>query len=1179
MVKQLDGRPLRPQPSRRRAFSVVGSLLCASFMATAPGCSGVALMAAGEDVRLGLARLTVANAGAIASKINSDPTCGFASEAAMATATVQGNPGEQGSIAMTAECDWDWNPIAQISDANCLGEGGQMAGGRLHVRATQTRYGLVTGDDAAPIIPAGSESVLIDIEVDYEDFYVQGDLGTAANYLFWDGLGTMSFSVQPRLAISTDPGAPGICAAVTGNSWLKDIRFSDAQMTLVTSSFPQPISVSVNDLHIESAYNGEWSGGFENQIFGSITVENEVQDFTAGVPLVPEEADDESIPVYDSQEFQNAWACEPEGLGEDPDVRMVYIDEATGKPDYNCVSEVPPARLGDGAARLSVNTFAQVVQLIQADTNCGFASDAVLDSAVVEETGGGRGTVTYSVDACTMAFPLDTVVATSCDGVDTKVSGRTTVSGTFSLEGRLTGDRLTPVLPLSPDAATINLTEIDFDHFRVRSDRPEFMMFKSGSFAGSLKPKLAVGESTGACSVPTTNVLMENLRFLSTSEVAISAPQGQFDAEITAGEFRAVNGEYEGEVDAFSGSITIGGEVVAVPGEGEHPGLVPGFDLAAHRESLGCIEDLQLPVKYDGCTDIEAELISGAARLSIAHLGALASLVQADANCGFSAPDVINAVQTSGEVGRRGGSATWTVNNCVMSFPEPTVVATDCDGNETIIQGAVTASGTFALSGWLAAPDNNEQPIVPDTWQPATLDLSFDLDNLSVRSGLDQYLTVESGTLSGVVRPQTAIDTETGACSIATSNAEITEVHWSPSSELIVNSGDFAIHVNVDSASLEATNGRLNGKENYLDGTLTIGGEAYDVPFGPNEPAENILVPDFSLAEHNASFACEPNLQMPNSSDECSFYKIIGEGAARLIIQAMGEAASGINSDATCGFENTLSILRNSDQTPANSDFGDTGTLTFYTDILEEDYPNGCPLVYDGSQPSSTNCLGGESYVDGQMEVKSTRVVAGEFEEICVFIVCANGIIPHDSNEVDVSLDQVTFTDFSQWSIGPNGEPPPGILTIPNGTGSGHVFPILGAQADDTERFMVATPVAYLKDISFSSTEVMLEAEGRTFLFSIDSTDLTAFNGSWTGDGNWNGSGANGPLWGYDSGSVFDQGGPYENFIEGTISVDGTTLTLERQGLVPGFDKQSFEDAYNCEEVTPNLLAPIPQAP
>jgi hypothetical protein len=1157
MVKQHANRS--SNSPFRHAPKAILALLSAGLVATAPGCSGVALMAAGEDVRLGVARLTVSNAGAIASRINSDPTCGFASEAAMATATVQGEPGEQGSITMTAECDWDWNPATEISSGNCLGEGGQVAGGRLSVRATQTRFGLVTGEEDAPIIPAGSESVVIDIEVAYEDFVVQGESGRAANYLFWNDVGTMSFSVQPRLAVSTDPGAPGICAAVTGNSWLKNIRFSDAQMTLVTSSFPQPISLSVNDLNIESAYNGEWSGGFENQIFGSITVEGQVQDFTAGVPLVPEEAEDDAIPVYDPQAFQDSWACEPEGFGTDPEVRMVAIDEATGKPNYNCVSEVPPARLGDGAARLSVSTFADVVQLIQRDTNCGFASDAVLDSATVEETGGGRGIVTYNVTECAMAFPLDTVVATSCAGVDTKVSGRATVTGTFALEGRLTGDRLTPVLPLSPDAATIDLTNISFDNFRVRSDRPEFMTFKSGSFAGTLKPKLAIGESSGACSVPTTNVKMENLRYLGATEVTLAAPQGVFDAEITAGSFRAINGEYDDEVDALSGSITIGGEEVIVPGEGEHPGLVPGFDLAAHRESLSCIDDLQFPVKYDGCTDIEAELISGAARLSVAHLGALASLMQADDNCGFSAPSVIDAVQTEGNLGERGGRATWTVSDCVMAFPEPTVVATDCNGNETVIQGSVTASGTFSLAGWLAAPDNKEQPIVPDTWQPATLNVSFDLDNLSVRSGLDQYLTAQSGVLSGVVRPQTAIDTETGACSIATSNAEISDVSWTPGSELIVNSGEFAIHVGVDGADLTATNGRLNGNENYLAGTLTIGGEDYAVPFGPNEPAPNILVPDFSLDDHNNSFACEPGMQMPSSSDECSFFKVIGEGAARLVVQTMGEATSFVNAEPNCGFGRGTGlipgdIVTGSTATPEQPAEGDQCNLFFTTDTLLEDYPEGCMMATDASDPPTENCVGDQTFRNGNLWVKADRVVGGSYVPAPFGI---HNINSNDHNEVHVIMREVNFEDFSMWSLSADGEEGPGELVMHNGTGTGDVFPILAGTGGDINQKQGPTPVAFLKGIQYSG-DVTLVAQGRTFKFTIDSMEVDAFNGRWVGDNNWNDA----PIYDYGPMSVFSSGGPYENFIDGSITIDGETIDMDMQGLVPGFDAATFKAGY-----------------
>jgi hypothetical protein len=276
------------------------------------------------------------------------------------------------------------------------------------------------------------------------------------------------------------------------------------------------------------------------------------------------------------------------------------------------------------------------------------------------------------------------------------------------------------------------------------------------------------------------------------------------------------------------------------------------------------------------------------------------------------------------------------------------------------------------------------------------------------------------------------------------------------------------------------------------------------------------------------------------SSAECSFNKVLGEGAARLIIQSVGEAASMVNADADCGFANT-GILRDSVKAPANADVGDMGSLTFFTEACAM---NASPE--NVGTPASVDCVGKEKHRSGQVTVTSTRVVEGELEVISIFgIAVADSIIPRVRDAVSISLEDVTFTDFKMWSVRPDGGEDLGVLDIASGSGSALVSPILGENADDAGVFMTPTPVSALDDVNFSDMSAVLYADGKIFKLDIASTSLRAFNGTYQGQ---------------------------SNLIAGSIVVNGETIELAPQGLDPEFEQSAFDASYECTE---NLTAVI----
>ena len=60
---------------------------------------------------------------------------------------------------------------------------------------------------------------------------------------------------------------------------------------------------------------------------------------------------------------------------------------------------------------------------------------------------------------------------------------------------------------------------------------------------------------------------------------------------------------------------------------------------------------------------------------------------------------------------------------------------------------------------------------------PAIISLNADLENFELSySNSDRHLAVKSGRLSGSLKPRMFLDTETGACSASTPNAEYEDV-------------------------------------------------------------------------------------------------------------------------------------------------------------------------------------------------------------------------------------------------------------------------------------------------------------------------------------------------------------------------------------------------------------------
>lgn len=1084
------------------ARTLLAGLALATTLLSSPGCERLFA----SDVGAGVARLTVRNAAAITQLINADTRCGFASEAVLASYTQQGAVGAEGIVTWTVEgCAIDLGERTVLS-VDCNGV--EMSGrGRVVVSATRTVGGILTGNPETPVIPGGPDAVKIDVTASFETFHVARTDNPNA---LTNKRGTLRFRAAPRLAEGVEN--PGVCAVATPNVALSDVTYDGAVVHLVTPEREFDVEVQ------GSAYEAQIGvrADKENHIGGRITVWGQTIDLDDDPTL------DDS---YVREDFVKGYTDAACLEASEPSERLAL------PLDFECegVAEI----LAGGAARLSVRSLGTIASLLEADTNCGFQRDGAL--AEVTGAPGEEGSAVWRAEACTLRFPEDTVVDVTCDGTATLVSGTVTVTATKTLRGLVSGSAQSPIIPLDDAPAVVDIGEARFDHFRVAtSSAPEALTHLSGSMSGKVSPRTAVGASTGACSVPTRTARVSEISYRP-SDVEVRSPSGIFRARIEGASLEAVNGSWEDDENLLRGHIRVDGtdyDVAELPGGNA---LDPSFDPATFAEGDACAPDLALPRSHQ--CDFFAYLGGGVARLTVNAFGQIASALEADTRCGFQSPGVMENVALTGDLGERGAEGVYTVDGCTLEYPVRVAVAEDCAGATTYLEGRVTVSGTKTLRG-IASGDPNE-PIVPTTWEPATLSLTMTFDDLTVSSSkLTQALTARSGTLSGTLRPRTAMDIATGACSLPTPVATFDDLVWQ-GGELTLRSGDNTVDLPVSSSDLRAVNGLAGDaaapEENLLSGTITVGGRQFSLPVDPSEPG---LDPSYQRDAFYDAFSCSPNLRVPERVEECSFNKTLGEGAARLLIQSVGEVASMANADNDCGFS-TLGVLTNPIEVVGEP--GEMGSMSFR---IEE-----CALAIDpddASTPAKEDCLGKETYRGGGFTVTGGRFVTGLREEINVLFITADSIVPASRDAVTLTLESVTFQDFVLSSRNPDGSSGDlGVLTLHTGTLTGTVRPVLGENAQ-SGAFDVPTPVSALDDIWLVNAEATLQAQGKTFRLTIEEASLDAFNGTYEGR---------------------------SNEISGSIRVNGETLQLPLQPLNPAFDQADFDARYQC---TADLAGLVP---
>ena len=1044
-------------------------------------------------VGAGVARLTIRNVGAIAELALTDTRCGFAADAVNLNPRVDGAEGEAGTVTWTIEgCEVELPADAPYVSTDCNGTTTTIRG-RAVITARKVVQGLLTGVPDNPVIPAGPDAVTLEImSAELSGFSAETSISPNVLTVIEGGLRAR---LRPRLAVDTEHGA---CSVPTSNALFEGVEYFPSLVHVKTEAREFDVDVGRSEL---TAINGEHSG-YENAIFGQIEVWGGAQEVDGG-----EEGLD---PDYERASFHAGYQCKA-GLAQPV--------------NFACEGFLAPV-LAQSAARLSVRALARLASILDSDASCGFSSAAVLDGATVTGPVGTFGTATLRVDRCVIDLPPGTVVKQDCVGVQTLVGGRAVVSATKAITGRLTGDRLTPAVPVSDAPAEIEVQVHELVDFSVEENGAT-LRIEQGGLHGKIIPRTAQSASrSGACAFVTGVARISELGWAPGTQAQLASSSGTFDVRLGDSRLSAVSGVWGSDENLLDGHIEVNGELFSLPADPADDGLDPGYERAAYEATWQC-GDLVTPVSH--ACEFEAPLAQGTAQLTIQMAGALAGALDADARCGFSSPGVIAAARVEGELGRRGALVTYTVNApCRMDFGARTELSRDCAGVATYAAGVVELSGTKVIQG--IATGDPETPIVPTSRDPAEIRFTARAEGLSVWTGDGaEVLTAERGRLAGTVAPRTAIDAATGACSLVTPVARLAGVAWSDANLRLTNEG-LVFALRVDRSLLEAQNGPGDEWENHLEGTLHMDGKSFSVPV----QGHPVLNPSYERGAFEASYACTPGLRPARDEAACDMYQVLGENAARLVALSAGTIASAVNADDSCGFEDFFTMV---DPDRTEGDEGQLGLLEWSID--------GCGISRSGVGPSDVDCVGVETYWQGGLQVDARRTVTGRrISEYWIF----DSIVPADPTSVRIELEQVNLTNFSVWSQQGSDPYPTQGVAIGGGRLSGVVMPITAERRDDPGCFDVATPVAHMEHLRLVGAPLQIRSGRMTFEVFVDDSDIEAFNGSYEGLG-------------------------MTNALAGHIVVDGRRIELDAP-LVPGYEQRAFDASYMCDGAVRSRVAP-----
>lgn len=808
--------------SNERAWAACALLL----FGLGTGCSGCVEKLVPDKVAMAVGRLTVRNAAIIAKLVDADAKCGFASAKVARSALVQGSVGGPGAVVWKVEdCRVDF-PAATLVSTDCTGVETTVKGS-VTVSATKRVRGTLTGDANKPVIPEGADAATLDVDVVTDGFTVYKTDSTAFLTMLQ---GALHFSLEPRLALSK---SLGVCAVSTLDLTFKDIRYKNGAVVVTDESRSFSVDVPSSSYR---AQVGKW-GPDENSLAGRLIVWDNEQ-------TLPVAGDTDGLdPAYTPQAYFEQVACTP--------------DLATPI-SYGCPSL--KEQVVHGASRLTIKQLGTIASLADADTRCGFSSPSVRSAAKLNGAPGTPGSATLTISTpCTLTFAEPTPLAADCNGVTQTVQGTVTVTGSQTITGVLSGDVNQPVVPDSVSPAVITLTAQVADFTLRDSVSSNALTAKSGTLSAIIKPRVAIDTRNDICAYVTPVASFEDVEW-SNAVLDVVNDGLTFEVPISQASFAAQSGTTPARTNYLEGVVVSEGLVVSVPPAGSEPILDPAFDAAQYEKSFSCKPGFKMATDDASCSVTKA-LATNAARLLMLAAGTMASEIQNDTHCGFSALLVKTMpTQVTGADGEM-GSLTWDVNNCRVGQQGVSAVSTDCIGVTTYLSGTAALNARRIVTGERDSALVIFDSIIPRGRDALTLQLTqatlADFSAYKIPAGqTDPYakLVLHSGTFSGQVVPALAERrSKPGVYDVGTPVATFTDIHVQNAPATLYVAGKHFSFV-INGAQLAGRNGTLNGVSNTVSGQVTIGDETVTIPEG------TVLDPEFTQTRFDSTYACTADL-------------------------------------------------------------------------------------------------------------------------------------------------------------------------------------------------------------------------------------------------------------------------------------------------------------------------------
>jgi hypothetical protein len=528
-----------------------------------------------------------------------------------------------------------------------------------------------------------------------------------------------------------------------------------------------------------------------------------------------------------------------------------------------------------------------------------------------------------------------------------------------------------------------------------------------------------------------------------------------------------------------------------------------------------------------GCPNCAPDRVGeGVARLTVRNVGAMLSVVNADATCGFASADVLGNAVLQGEIGTD-GKVVFTVTGCAIELPENTEIASDCGGVTTNASGKVTISATRTIAGILTGNPSN--PVIPGGPDAVTIALTaVSFENFEVtKSNSDNKLRMVEGSITAVAKPRLAVAADSGACAIATPNVAFEDIVYGPST-VRVETPDNQFDADIEKSSFSAQNGKRprveneDARENFISGRITVFGSDVAVDGEEGSDAFQALDPDYTVAAFAESYACTPNLATPESFVCADLTPRLADGAARLTVKMAGTIAGILDANASCGFA-AAAVQQSAilEGVP-----GGQGSLRLAVTDCEITLPE---------TELAADCNGDRTILSGTIRVSGEKVVSGR-----VTGNPASPIVPISNQPASIgyvaSLEGFRVSSSADENA----------LFVREGQLAAVVQPrvFIGA---DTGVCSVSSPNATISGIAWTNADVELTSAAGTFQLDLEEASLSAVNGTIAAD---------------------------TNLLSGTMRIDGESYDVpsDERGLNPDFNQAAFDQAWQCSSA---LATPI----